>query len=114
MLECPASSANTRTLTPTLVNNGATLYKVQKLLGHSRSATTERYAHLANHRLQQAVSFGLLIDEYLSSGNAAGLSLNIEHHRCQQPDTPFCPHARCVETTNRSDHRAKVLVFQHR
>jgi integrase len=44
----------------TLVNNGATLYEVQKLLGHSRSATTERYAHLANHRLQQAVS---LIDK---------------------------------------------------
>ena len=44
----------------TLVNNGATLYEVQKLLGHSRSAITERYAHLANHRLQQAVS---LIDK---------------------------------------------------
>jgi site-specific recombinase XerD len=42
------------------VNNGATLYEVQKLLGHSRSATTERYAHLANHRPQQAVS---LIDK---------------------------------------------------
>ena len=44
----------------TLVNNGATLYEVQKLLGHARSATTERYAHLANHRLQQAAS---LIDK---------------------------------------------------
>ena len=44
----------------TLVNNGATLYEVQKLLGHSRSAITERYAHLANHRLQQAMS---LIDK---------------------------------------------------
>ena len=44
----------------TLVSNGATLYKVQKLLGHARSATTERYAHLANHRLQQAAS---LIDK---------------------------------------------------
>ncbi|WP_391481697.1 tyrosine-type recombinase/integrase [Nereida sp. NH-UV-3] len=44
----------------TLVNNGATLYEVQKLLGHSRSATTERYAHLANHRLQQAAG---LIDK---------------------------------------------------
>jgi len=44
----------------TLADNGARLYEVQKLLGHSRSATTERYAHLANHRLQQAVS---LIDK---------------------------------------------------
>ena len=44
----------------TLVNNGATLYEVQKLLGHSRSTTTERYAHLANHRLAKAAS---LIDK---------------------------------------------------
>ena len=47
----------------TLVNNGATLYEVQKLLGHSRSATTERYAHLANRRLQRAAS---LIDKAYS------------------------------------------------
>ena len=47
----------------TLVNNGATLYEVQKLLGHSRSATTERYAHLANYRLQRAAS---LIDKAYS------------------------------------------------
>ena len=44
----------------TLVNNGATLYEVQKLLGHSRSATTERYAHLADHTLQRAAG---LIDK---------------------------------------------------
>ena len=44
----------------TLVNNGATLYEVQKLLGHSRSITTERYAHLANNRLKKASS---LIDK---------------------------------------------------
>ena len=44
MLECPASSANTRTLTPLLAS------AVMKV----------RYAHVANHRLQQAVS---LIDK---------------------------------------------------
>jgi len=33
---------------------------LQKLLGHSRSTTTERYAHLANHRLAKAAS---LIDK---------------------------------------------------
>lgn len=47
----------------TLVNNGATLYEVQKLLGHSKSQTTERYAHLANHTLIQAAS---LIDKAFS------------------------------------------------
>ena len=40
----------------TLVNNGATLYEVQHLLGHSKSQTTERYAHLANQRLLRAAS----------------------------------------------------------
>lgn len=44
----------------TLVNNGATLYEVQHLLGHSKSKTTERYAHLANARLLDAAS---LIDK---------------------------------------------------
>lgn len=47
----------------TLVNNGATLYEVQKLLGHSKSRTTERYAHLANHTLIRAAS---LIDKAFS------------------------------------------------
>lgn len=47
----------------TLVNNGATLYEVQKLLGHSKSQTTERYAHLANQTLLQAAS---LIDKAFS------------------------------------------------
>lgn len=47
----------------TLVNNGATLYEVQKLLGHSKSQTTERYAHLANTTLLQAAS---LIDKAFS------------------------------------------------
>ena len=44
----------------TLVNNGATLYEVQHLLGHKRAHTTERYAHLANTRLIKAAS---LIDK---------------------------------------------------
>jgi len=47
----------------TLVNNGASLYEVQKLLRHSKSQTTERYAHLANHTLIQAAS---LIDKAYS------------------------------------------------
>ncbi len=44
----------------TLVNNGATLYEVQHLLGHKKAHTTERYAHLANTRLLKAAS---LIDK---------------------------------------------------
>lgn len=38
-----------------LVQNGMDLYKVQKLMGHSSIAMTERYAHLAPQNLQQAV-----------------------------------------------------------
>lgn len=35
----------------TLVNNGVSLYDVQKLLGHSSIKTTQRYAHLSSERL---------------------------------------------------------------
>lgn len=38
-----------------LVMNGADLYTVQKLLGHSSVKTTERYAHLAPDFLHTAV-----------------------------------------------------------
>jgi integrase len=39
----------------TLVNNGVSLYDVQKLLGHSSIKTTQRYAHLsAEHLFQSA------------------------------------------------------------
>ena len=38
----------------TLVNNGVSLYDVQKLLGHSSIKTTQRYAHLSAERLFQS------------------------------------------------------------
>jgi site-specific recombinase XerD len=37
-----------------LVNSGRTLYEVQKILGHSDSKVTERYAHLSLTTLQDA------------------------------------------------------------
>jgi integrase len=37
-----------------LVNNGRSLYEVQRLLGHSQIQTTQRYAHLANDTLSEA------------------------------------------------------------
>ena len=37
-----------------LVNSGHSLYEVQKLLGHTKIKTTERYAHLSNERLLEA------------------------------------------------------------
>ena len=37
-----------------LVNRGATLFDVQKLLGHSSPQMTERYAHLTQGRLMDA------------------------------------------------------------
>lgn len=39
-----------------LVNNGVSLYEVQKLLGHASSTMTQRYAHLSNDSLIKAVS----------------------------------------------------------
>jgi site-specific recombinase XerD len=39
-----------------LVQNGVDLYAVQKLLGHSSNAMTQRYAHLASGQLADAVA----------------------------------------------------------
>jgi integrase len=38
-----------------LVNNGRSLYEVQKLLGHTQVKTTRRYAHLQAETLLDAV-----------------------------------------------------------
>jgi integrase len=40
----------------TLVNNGRSLYEVQRLLGHSDVSMTQRYAHLSNESLLAAAS----------------------------------------------------------
>jgi integrase len=37
-----------------LVNSGRSIYEVQKLLGHSKVTTTERYSHLSNQTLLDA------------------------------------------------------------
>jgi integrase len=39
-----------------LVNQGRSLYEVQKILGHSQIKTTQRYAHLANETLVAAAN----------------------------------------------------------
>jgi integrase len=39
-----------------LVNEGCSLYEVQKILGHSSSAMTQRYSHLNQASLMRAVS----------------------------------------------------------
>ena len=39
-----------------LVNKGVSLYQVQQLLGHSSPRMTQRYAHLSNKALHEAVS----------------------------------------------------------
>lgn len=39
-----------------LINGGRTLYEVQQILGHSQSRTTQRYAHLSQETLLEAVN----------------------------------------------------------
>ncbi len=39
-----------------LVNSGRSLYEVQRLLGHTSSRTTQRYAHLSNDSLAEAMT----------------------------------------------------------
>lgn len=46
-----------------LINNGASIYEVQKLLGHHHISMTERYAHLLPDTLQQRVeTLSALVD----------------------------------------------------
>jgi hypothetical protein len=40
------------------VNNGRSLYEVQKLLGHTQIKTTQRYAHLTQETLLDASNIG--------------------------------------------------------
>ena len=44
-----------------LVNRGRTLYEVQKVLGHSDTKVTERYAHLSTKTLQDAADSASLV-----------------------------------------------------
>ena len=37
-----------------LINGGRSLYEVQRILGHARSHTTQRYAHLSQGSLLEA------------------------------------------------------------
>ena len=39
-----------------LINNGRSLYEVQKILGHTQVRTTQRYAHLAQETLLEAAN----------------------------------------------------------
>ena len=39
-----------------LINNGRSLYEVQRILGHSSARMTERYAHLAHDTLLDATN----------------------------------------------------------
>ena len=45
-----------------LINNGRTMYEVQRLLGHSQIKTTQRYAHLSPETL-------------MATSNAASLAI---------------------------------------
>jgi integrase len=54
-----------------LVNNGRSLYEVQKLLGHADISTTQRYAHLSQDTLKDAteiVSLSLKSDGEVGDG----------------------------------------------
>ena len=49
-----------------LINNGRSLYEVQKMLGHSDAKTTERYAHLTQDTLKEATE---IVSRSVRGGN---------------------------------------------
>jgi site-specific recombinase XerD len=53
------------TFASTLVNQGVSLYEVQKLLGHAQIRTTERYAHLNQSKLQASAEFAGKVFEHI-------------------------------------------------
>ncbi len=53
------------TFASTLVNQGVSLYEVQKLLGHAQIRTTERYAHLNQSKLQASADFAGKVFEHI-------------------------------------------------
>ena len=60
-----------------LVEDGTDLYAVQKLMGHSTISMTERYAHLSNGTLQNAVK---RLEKNLSKNKDDSiLKINKEH-----------------------------------
>jgi len=49
--------------TSALVNEGRSIYQVQKLLGHANISTTERYAHLSQQTLAEGAA---KVDEHFA------------------------------------------------
>lgn len=56
-----------------LVNGGRSLYEVQKLLGHTSSRTTQRYAHLSSDSLASALSVAERAVDLATSGLGASV-----------------------------------------
>lgn len=56
-----------------LINNGRSLYEVQKILGHTQVKTTQRYSHLAQETLLDAVNVAVdALGSAFSPGALAG------------------------------------------
>ena len=78
----------------TLVNNGVSLYHVQKLLGHSSIKTTQRYAHLSSEQLFQSAAV---------ADGTYGVALGVS--AAKTPLAPVEKIAAVLVPTDRSDTR---------
>ena len=62
----------------TLVSNGVDLYTVQKLLTHKDASTTQRYAHLSDKALRDAVS---QFDGFMETSADNGTIIDMKRYR---------------------------------
>jgi len=65
-----------------LVNEGISLYVVQGLLGHTQPRTTQRYAHLAQHTLNNAAE---VVAQVVGAANAVARPAPVEFTAAAQP-----------------------------
>lgn len=96
-----------------LINSGATLYEVGRILGHTTPATTARYAHLSSATLRAAVGRlgGIPVGSWDNRQQDAGIAQLAEQRFCKPKVAGSTPAAGTIGETDPTRAReAEALV----